>query len=237
MPLDERLAVYDFMIREQTTVLGRVVDYLVEQYGRERGSLRGMLPFIGRDERDKAMSLAWIVGQTFAASHMMMTSDEWFGMAMTGGLLEFGMAPAKVRAWDRVAAEAAQIGQKAGESLQPGSDGWGRDSPVTGRGNVSVKVNQGQQDKHIPGTNNYRQEEAKGNHRSILLENPQRLLDSHAGRGVRLSSGRERVDFGRIIGQFYDRNIGRYIDTTRGIIHYDSRGNAHIVPAAPRGYR
>ena len=96
MPLDERLAVYDFMIREQTTVLGRVVDYLVEQYGRERGSLRGMLPFVGKDERDTAMSLAWIVGQTFAASHMMMTSDEWFGMAMTGGMLE---AAAKSQHW------------------------------------------------------------------------------------------------------------------------------------------
>jgi len=63
MPLDERLAVYDFMIREQTTVLGRVVDYLVEQYGRERGSLRGMLPFVGKDERDTAMSLAVYAGK------------------------------------------------------------------------------------------------------------------------------------------------------------------------------
>ncbi|MBE9607696.1 hypothetical protein IAI18_22725 [Acetobacteraceae bacterium H6797] len=29
---------------------------------------------------------------------------------------------------------------------------------------------------------------------------------------------------------------GRSAPTTRGIIHYSSRGTVHIVPAAPRGW-
>ncbi len=96
-----------------------------------------------------------------------------------------------------------------------------------------VKVNQGQQDKHIPGTNNYKVELQKGQNRSILEANPQELLDNYAGKGVRLSESRERVNFGKIIGQYYDRATNTYIPTTNGIIHYKANGTAHIVPAKP----
>ena len=98
----------------------------------------------------------------------------------------------------------------------------------------AVKVNQGQQDKHIPGTNNYKQSVANGQHRSILTEDPQKLLDDFAGTGEKIGTTKERIDFGKIIGQYYDNVTGTYIDTTRGIIHYDSKGTAHIVPSAPK---
>ena len=43
---------------------------------------------------------------------------------------------------------------------------------------------------------------------------------------------KERVDFGRVIGQYYDQETGQYVDTTIGIIHYGNDG-AHIIPAKP----
>ena len=100
-----------------------------------------------------------------------------------------------------------------------------------------IKINAGKQNKHILGTNNYNQSIASGVNRSILKENPQQLLDDFAGTGQRIpNTNKERIDFGKIIGQYYDPKTNTYIDTTRGIIHYDSKGGAHIVPAPPKGY-
>ena len=97
-----------------------------------------------------------------------------------------------------------------------------------------VKIAKGQQDKHILGTNNYKQSIAGGKNRSILRENPQQLLDDFAGTGQKVGLNKERVDFEKIIGQYYDNTTGKYIDTPRGIIHYDNKGGAHIVPSAPK---
>ena len=44
---------------------------------------------------------------------------------------------------------------------------------------------------------------------------------------------KESVDFGRIIGKYYHEKTNGYYDTTRGTIHYDEKGDAHIVPAKP----
>ena len=97
----------------------------------------------------------------------------------------------------------------------------------------NAKVHTGQQDKHIPGTNNYNQEIAKGKYRSILSENPQQLLDDYAGTGQSIGTTKERVDFGKVIGKYYDEATGTYTETTKGIIHYNSKGKAHIIPARP----
>jgi len=116
-----------------------------------------------------------------------------------------------------------------------GAEGF--QNTIGGQGGT-IRVNQGQQDKHILGTNNFNQEVAKGINKSILTENAQKLLDDFAGTGVRLpNTNREWVDFGKVIGQYFDRITGKYIDTTKGYIHYDSRGNAHIVPSSPWGQR
>lgn len=114
--------------------------------------------------------------------------------------------------------------------------GGGGDSGGRGSGKTNpkgVKVNSGQQDKHIPGTNNYKREIAYGRNKSVLTADPQELLDHYAGTGQKLGTNKERVNFGRIIGQYYDTETGKYVDTTNGIIHYDSKGGAHIVPARP----
>lgn len=105
------------------------------------------------------------------------------------------------------------------------------------KGSRKPQVRQGLQNKHVKGTNNYKQEIAKGNHPSILEADPQQLLDSFAGKGVKptAESNKEWVDFGLVIGQYYNTTTKQYVDTTKGFIHYDSRGQAHIVPSNPTG--
>ncbi|PHE91695.1 polymorphic toxin type 50 domain-containing protein [Bacillus pseudomycoides] len=91
------------------------------------------------------------------------------------------------------------------------------------------------QEKHIPNTPNYKQEVANGKNKSIFYgdnKTAQELLDKFAGKGTVLKNGRERVDFGQVIGKYYDMQTGKYIETTRGMIHYGKDG-AHVVPSKP----
>ena len=111
--------------------------------------------------------------------------------------------------------------------------GLGKDAAQTS----PVHIHQGQQDKHIVGTNNYNQELAMGRQRSILTENPHQLLNDFSGTGVPIGDNKEWVNFGRVIGQYLDQGTGALVDTTKGIIHYNSSGGAHIVPAHPTGIR
>ena len=63
------------------------------------------------------------------------------------------------------------------------------------------------------------------------------LLDEFAGTGQPVAGNvgqpgyRERVDFGKVIGEYHDLS-GKISETTKGIIHYSKKG-AHIVPAEP----
>lgn len=99
-----------------------------------------------------------------------------------------------------------------------------------------IKVKAGAQEKHIPNAPNYKQEVANGKNKSIFYgdnKKAQELLDEFAGKGQLLPDGKkERVDFGKPIGKYYDRDTGQYLETTRGMIHYGKDG-AHIVPARP----
>lgn len=95
------------------------------------------------------------------------------------------------------------------------------------------KIHHGRQNKHIEGTNNYKQQIANEKKPSILTADPEQLLKEGAGRGTRYGANKTVVDYGKIIGKFYDIRTGMYYDTTRATIHYDSKGNAHIVPAKP----
>ncbi len=99
----------------------------------------------------------------------------------------------------------------------------------------NTKIHQGQQDKHIAGTNNYKQELANNKPRSILVEDAQTLLDEFAGTGKRINNVKEWVNFDKVIGQFYDEKTGVYSDTTKGIIHYNTKNEAHIIPSNPAG--
>lgn len=98
-----------------------------------------------------------------------------------------------------------------------------------------AKVKSGAQEKHIPETPNYKQEVANGKKKSIFYgdnKKAQELLDKYAGKGEFLKNGREVIDFGQKIGKTYDMKTDKYIETTRGTIHYSKYG-AHIVPAKP----
>lgn len=101
----------------------------------------------------------------------------------------------------------------------------------------NLRIHKGRQDKHIPGTNNYKQQIKNGKHPSILTENPSRLLKDSLSIGKMITLTKKSVDFGRVIGKYYDRTTGKYYDTTKATIHYDSKGNAHIVPARPNGFK
>ena len=98
---------------------------------------------------------------------------------------------------------------------------------------ANSKIHQGRQDKHIKGTNNYNQQRANGKNPSILTGNPNKLLKEGVGKGRMITPTKESIDYGRVIGKYYSEKHGKYYDTTRATIHYDSKGNAHIVPAKP----
>ncbi len=92
------------------------------------------------------------------------------------------------------------------------------------------------QGKHILGHRNY--EEGK----SIFTHpNPEMLLKQHAGKGypwgaewTELGGYAEFVDFGEEIGFYVDMKTKTQFPTTRGKIHYDKHGGAHIVPTSPK---
>lgn len=86
----------------------------------------------------------------------------------------------------------------------------------------------------IKGTNNYNQQRANGKNPSILTSNPNKLLKDAVGKGQSYGNNKVVVDYGKNIGKFYDIRTGKYYDTTRATIHYDNKGNAHIVPAKPK---
>lgn len=87
-------------------------------------------------------------------------------------------------------------------------------------------INTQKQGKHILGHDNF----VVG--KSILRVDADELLEKYAGKGTMINQYKERVDFGKVIGEYYDVNKGHYLTTTKGIIHYSKTG-AHIVPAKP----
>ncbi|EIS1622186.1 VENN motif pre-toxin domain-containing protein, partial [Salmonella enterica subsp. enterica serovar Sandiego] len=123
--------------------------------------------------------------------------------------------------------------------LKPGALDADGDPLKGGGGIAKYTINKGQQNKHIEGTNEYKTAAASsGSQRSILTVDPQSLLPQ-LGTGqqvgkveVGLAGSKERIDFGKPIGNFVDRDTGLSVPTTKGIVHYGKDG-AHIVPARP----
>ncbi|MBR6218615.1 MAG: hypothetical protein IKQ63_08895 [Eubacterium sp.] len=96
-------------------------------------------------------------------------------------------------------------------------------------------MNRGQQNKHIPETNEYNVAINNGQNKSVMfgtVDDIQELLSELSGKGTPINAYKERVEFGKVIGQYYDSETNQLIDTTIGIIHYGRKG-AHIVPARP----
>ena len=120
--------------------------------------------------------------------------------------------------------------------VDPGEDGSRQRRPRRGSARSRApRLDRGKQDKHIAGSNNY----IPG--RSILTDpDPQALLDLGAGTGdavndvpVGRPGSKERVDFGKVIGQYIDPVSGVVQPTSKGVIVYDRKGGAHIIPARP----
>ncbi len=123
-----------------------------------------------------------------------------------------------------------------------GEGNCGREKPDSKTNNrktvngFKAEVNAGQQNKHIPGTNEYKNAVNNGQTKSIMYGDKndiQNLLDKKAGTGKFIGDNKERVDFGQVIGEYVDPGTGNKERTTIGIIHYGKRG-AHIVPARPK---
>lgn len=89
-----------------------------------------------------------------------------------------------------------------------------------------ICIHGGKQGKHIPGHNNFQPGKSELTH-----PDPQGLLDRFAGTGTR-HGHKEVVDFKENIGYWVAEDGTRRV-TTRGTIHYDSKGFAHIVPLKP----
>lgn len=107
------------------------------------------------------------------------------------------------------------------------------------RNNYNLQIHQGNQDKHIIGTNNYKTELENGRRKSYLLDdiNPQELVNKYAGTGKikRDSKGKwtnkEFIEHTENIGYAVDSKTNKEIPTNRFTIHYSKKKGTHIVPA------
>ena len=113
----------------------------------------------------------------------------------------------------------------------------------------TTKIAGGSQNKHVPGTNEYKQKlrnaelEGKGRYPSILTHSdPQRILDRFSGTGFYPRPQKEVVDIGELMGFWQDTEgdigpVGHFYPTTRGTIHYNESGGGHIIPSRPNPFR
>lgn len=105
----------------------------------------------------------------------------------------------------------------------------------------NAKINWDKQNKHIPGKNNY-----KTGKSTILIETTEleQLVKIKAGKGQKIvgevgnAGYKERVDFGKVIGEFAQRIDEEqiiYLPTKNGIITYAKDGTVHVIPSHPGG--
>ncbi|HEY4466880.1 MAG TPA: polymorphic toxin type 50 domain-containing protein [Klebsiella sp.] len=111
--------------------------------------------------------------------------------------------------------------------------------PLKGGGGIGkFTINKGQQNKHLPGTNEYKIASEAGLNKSVLTVAPDSLLPK-LGTGqqvgntpVGVPGSKERINYGQNIGNYIDPQTGVSTPTTNGIVHYGKNG-VHIVPARP----
>ena len=191
------------------------MDY--EDYCESAGYLTGFIGsfFIGAGEEKVATDLAEVSDVAKAADG-------------TKTLSEVNKAKNAISEECKIA-EIAEEAEKISKSIE-----IGRATDVEAKANEIINesklsINAGKQGKHIKGHNNY----IEG--RSIFegtLEDAQRLVSRYGGTGEWITSNKERIDFGTVIGKYVDPITNEEIETTIGIIHYSKNGT-HIVPAKP----
>lgn len=103
------------------------------------------------------------------------------------------------------------------------------------REEYSLTVNEGLQNKHIVGTNNYDPT------RSTLTADPKELIALYAGKSnpimpkSRIWNERERFTHTSEIGIWRDLYTGESLPTNNGQFHYSKKRGIHIVPTKPKG--
>ena len=95
------------------------------------------------------------------------------------------------------------------------------------------KIHIGKQGKHILGHNNYQKGKSILN---ISTSDAQKLINKYSGKGRKIGTSRETVDFKKVIGKYVDPKTGKSYDTTIGTIHY-SKSGTHLVPEKPKNWR
>lgn len=86
------------------------------------------------------------------------------------------------------------------------------------------------QNEHIPGTKEFKPGKSEI---TISIDELQKLVDSNAGTGTIIpKTTKERVDFGKVIGNWRDVETGESKPTTKGFIIY-SKSGTHVVPIRP----
>ena len=96
---------------------------------------------------------------------------------------------------------------------------------------------------HLEGTREYQEYTAKLSEKNLMPSkmaastDAQALVNEFHGKGIcdpnpRDGSVRERVDTGKIVGQYWDRQAQVYVDTTWPEIVYSKRGT-HVYPNRP----
>lgn len=118
----------------------------------------------------------------------------------------------------------------------------GKDSGSSASSTAKPSINQGQQNKHVPVTNEYKIASEAGLNKSVLTVQPDSLL-SKLGTGQQVGNmsigtpgSKERINYGKVIGNYIDPQTGVSTPTTNGIVHY-GRNGVHIVPASQRSKR
>lgn len=104
---------------------------------------------------------------------------------------------------------------------------------VTNFNSFPKKIHVGKQGKHILGHNNYQKGKSILN---ISTNDAQILINKYSGKGRKIGTSRETVDFKKIIGKYVDPKTGKSYDTTVGTIHYSNSGT-HLVPEKPINWR
>ena len=160
--------------------------------------------------------LKWTQGEAMTAQEKQLVDDLW------------NSDPAKASEY-WAAGEFLDTEVPGASSLDGGGlDGTMNSTPLNIHG-YNTTIHHGRQNKHIIGSNNYKLG------RSVFygtVDDAQDLVNRFAGTGYWLNDHKERIDFGKVIGQFADMETGEMLDTTVGIIHYSKNG-IHIVPCAP----
>jgi filamentous hemagglutinin len=114
----------------------------------------------------------------------------------------------------------------------------GKGSGSSANSTAKPSINQGQQNKHVPGTNEYKIASEARLNKSVLTVKPDSLLPK-LGTGqqvgntaIGIPGSKERINYGKVIGNYIDPQTGVSTPTTNGIVHYGKNG-VHIVPARP----